>query len=134
MYSNTSSPEWMRDVLQLETLACLVTDFPFAKLFYDPIRDPSLQLSAGMESISTLLSCFQSPCEHNPCENEGTCFAVNHWRDFRCECLPSTRGRTCSEGRHSVIYTKFSFIVHARYKSLLIFFYRTSQLKCLQLA
>ena len=56
MYSNTSSPEWMRDVLQLETLACLVTDFPFAKLFYDPIRDPSLQLSAGMESISQY--CF----------------------------------------------------------------------------
>ena len=112
MYSNISSPEWMRDVLQLETLACWVTDFPFAKLFYDPIRDPSLQLSAGMEWISILFSCFQSPCEHNPCENEGTCFAVNHWRDFRCECLPSTRGRTCSEGRHPVIYTKFSFIVH----------------------
>ncbi|XP_067047336.1 uncharacterized protein [Acropora muricata] len=44
---------------------------------------------------------FTSPCEHNPCENEGTCFAVNHWRDFRCECLPSTRGRTCSEVPYS---------------------------------
>ncbi|KAK2559870.1 hypothetical protein P5673_017432 [Acropora cervicornis] len=41
---------------------------------------------------------FTSPCEHNPCKNGGTCFEVNHWRDFRCDCLPSTRGRTCSEG------------------------------------
>ncbi|XP_067047340.1 uncharacterized protein [Acropora muricata] len=40
---------------------------------------------------------FTSPCEHNPCKNGGTCFEVNHWRDFRCDCLPSTRGRTCSE-------------------------------------
>ena len=100
----------MRDVLQLETSACLVTNFLCAKMFYDPSRDPFLQMIvAGKEWISILFSCFQSPCEQNPCENEGTCFAVNHWRDFRCE---YTRGRTCSEGSHPVIYTKFSFIVH----------------------
>ncbi|XP_044181869.1 uncharacterized protein LOC122962699 [Acropora millepora] len=44
---------------------------------------------------------FTSPCEHNPCKNGGTCFEVNHWRDFRCDCLPSTRGRTCSEEHYS---------------------------------
>ncbi|XP_068735953.1 uncharacterized protein [Montipora capricornis] len=40
---------------------------------------------------------FTTPCEHSPCKNGGTCHAVDNWRDFRCDCSPSTRGRTCSE-------------------------------------
>ena len=109
----------MSDVLRLEMSAWLITNLPCTKMFHNPIRDPSLNRQLlGWNGSPNRFSCFQSPCEHNPCKNGGTCVVVNHWTDFRCDCLPSTHGRTCSEGRYLVLYTKFFYnfffpVVHA---------------------
>ncbi|KAL9962276.1 hypothetical protein ACROYT_G031363 [Oculina patagonica] len=54
------------------------------------------------ESLDFHHYSFTAPCEHyDPCQYGGTCYAVNGWNDFKCECPPSLQGKTCGEVPYS---------------------------------
>ncbi|KAL9965637.1 hypothetical protein ACROYT_G029467 [Oculina patagonica] len=40
---------------------------------------------------------FAAPCEHNPCKHGGTCEPIHETHEYKCNCVPGTKGKLCDE-------------------------------------